>query len=88
MTLEEFIARGIASELLQPHWVGPVLPITGTPSSLAAFVVNQIRLYGLPICKDRGHDYTIRVAGTSNMYLCFRCGEPGWEVPSVEPTEA
>ena len=38
---------------------------------------------GLVICKQRGHDYSVKVTGTSNMYLCFRCGEPGWEMPSV-----
>lgn len=39
---------------------------------------------GPDICKARGdHDYSEKVPHTSNMYLCFRCGEPGWEMPSV-----
>jgi hypothetical protein len=39
---------------------------------------------GLAICKKRGdHDYSDKVPQTSNMYLCFRCGEPGWEVPEL-----
>lgn len=39
---------------------------------------------GPAICKKSGHDYSIRVPQTTNMYTCFRCGEPGWEVPDVE----
>ena len=39
-------------------------------------------LKGPAICQKRGdHDYSVRVPQTTNMYLCFRCGEPGWEMP-------
>lgn len=43
---------------------------------------------GPAICKDRGHDYSEKVVGTSNMYLCFRCGEPGWEVPYLDEAQS
>lgn len=40
---------------------------------------------GPAICKARGdHDFSDKVPQTSNMYLCFRCGEPGWVVPYVD----
>lgn len=34
---------------------------------------------GPTICENFGHDFTIYVS--HNMWSCFRCGEPGWEVP-------
>lgn len=54
--------------------------ICTVPEAAAAFVHM---MKGPAICKDRGHDYSIRVGNTKNMWTCFRCGEPGWEVPNV-----
>lgn len=52
------------------------------PEAAEAYVRFQ---EGWRICETRGHDFSIRVAGTPNMWICFRCNEPGWEVPCVEP---
>jgi hypothetical protein len=54
-----------------------------SPNDMSAFFIDWLHSIGEPICKERGHDYSMKVAQTSNMYLCFRCGEPGWEVPQL-----
>jgi len=43
---------------------------------------------GPAICAARGHDYSVKVPGTSNMFLCFRCEEPGWEVPYLDEAQS
>lgn len=34
------------------------------------------------VCAHEGHDYTVKVPTASRMYVCSRCGEPGWEMPA------
>jgi hypothetical protein len=87
---EYFIARGIQNDLPSEDGLGPNGIAHGrgwyaSPLEMATLAPAQLRPYARPISRDRGyHYYTIKVPQTSNMYLCFRCGEPGWDVPPRE----
>ena len=50
----------------------------------ADLFIRLLHEYGAMVCREYDHDYAFRVVGTRNMRVCFRCGEPGWEMPTEE----
>lgn len=68
----------------KPHYLATTTAdiVCTVPEAAEAYCYLQ---RGAAICQQRGHDFSVRVPNTPNMYLCFRCQEPGWEVPCVEP---
>lgn len=82
MSVEDSVHRGILDRGGYIHGVNPV----GVEDAkrMAHALVELVHEYGAVICKRRGdHDYSDKVPHTSNMFLCFRCGEPGWQVPDA-----
>lgn len=55
--------------------------ICTVPEAAAAYVHLKT---GPAICEEQGHDWSVGVPGVRDMYVCFRCEEPGWRVPLGE----
>lgn len=67
------LETGLRKALVEAGW--------GAPDAVASFTIGWLQRFGSLVCEDRGHDYCLPVDSTSNMWICFRCGEPGWMVP-------